>query len=56
MDKKKPATPKDDQPTQANYSSLKIISLQVAASFLVLTTSAVFIVLAGTLAKLLGGA
>lgn len=58
MDKKKPATlkkSKDNQPTQANYSSIKMLPLQVAAACLVLVSSTAIIALAGALAKLLGG-
>lgn len=56
MDKKKPATPKDDQPTQANYSTIKMLPLQVVAACLVLASSTAIIAIAGALAKLLGSA
>lgn len=56
QNKKKPATPKDDQLAQANYNTIKLLPLQLVAGGLVLASSAVFIAIAGALVKLLGGA
>lgn len=58
QNKKKPVTlkkSKDNQPAQANYSSIKMLPLQVVAACLVLVSSAAIIALAGALVKLLGG-